>query len=486
VECVASGKASKILSCNASMISKVATGWTQGCYRHRDEKPIRGRHLKEAAHLSLLRSRAQEICFLAVPGPGQRLRTPHRTAEDYFLPLLGVATRLRHRDVDFAPRSPAVHSATHRTHVASEEETWLYRRACLRVAKPPTGDSKPSLRGLSIQPNSLHFLTPMAEHDSDDESLDHGMQDPVVLRGLLQCIAIGLFFSGRYLLDVLFTPHVVQQALALAHRVWAAAWCAPAISLVLLHYWGSLEYGLFSVLARWLLRFCILRSLIVKLMDDEMVVWHLRKVHIWVPLQFLVTFTRVSSGREEPRGEWQGGGRSVLCRGMPWVIRYSVLSASWPSLRVTDVFAQLTMTESDLWPSPSYAPSYAPSFEPQGCASFTGFAVPCEELRRIREFNRDVMPTLRDAGYRAIRKAMNERSFPGHIWHVGHACPDPSKKSTRNEEDFGWNLFAQHAVDNANLGHCLVSCAEAEHLGASHVRCTRSEGCVQTCSDSWW
>jgi hypothetical protein len=96
------------------------------------------------------------------------------------------------------------------------------------------------------------------------------------------------------------------------------------------------------------------------------------------------------------------------------------------------------------------------------------------------------MPTLRDAGYRAIRKAMNERGFPGHIWHVGHACPDPSKKSTRNEEDFGWNLFAQHAVDNANLGHCLVSCAEAKHVGASHVRCTRSEGCVQTCSHSWW
>ena len=142
----------------------------------------------------------------------------------------------------------------------------------------------------------------MAEHDSDDERMeDEGMQDPVVLRGLLQCIAIGLFFSGRYLLDVLFTPHVVQtvpqQVLALAHRVWRAAWCAPALSLALLHYWGSLEYGLFSVLARWLLRFCILRSLIVKLMDDEMVVWRLRKVHIWVPLQFLVTFTRVSSGR---------------------------------------------------------------------------------------------------------------------------------------------------------------------------------------------
>ena len=345
----------------------------------------------------------------------------------------------------------------------------------------------------------------MAEHESDDEVMeDEGMQDPVVLRGLLQCIAIGLFFAFRYLLDVLFTPHVVQtvpqQVLALVHRIWTAAWCAPAMSLVLLHYWGSLEQGLFSMAARWLLRFCILRSFLVKLMDNEMVVWHLRKVHIWLPLQFLVTFTRISSGREEPRGEWRWGIRSVLCRGMPWVIRCSILSATWPSLRLVlagsfawqpSAFEPGLRQESSHLPShkPSSGPSFEPSFEPphrQDCASFTGFAVPCDELRRIREFNREVMPTLRDAGYRAIRKAMNEHGFPGHVWHVGHACPDPSKKSTRNEEDFGWNLFAQHAVDNANLGHCLVSCAEAEHVGASHVRCARSEGCVQTCSRSWW
>ena len=81
----------------------------------------------------------------------------------------------------------------------------------------------------------------MAEHESDDEVMeDEGMQDPVVLRGLLQCIAIGLFFSVRYLLDVLFTPYAVQAipmpVLAIAHRIWAAAWCAPAVSLAILHY----------------------------------------------------------------------------------------------------------------------------------------------------------------------------------------------------------------------------------------------------------
>ena len=97
------------------------------------------------------------------------------------------------------------------------------------------------------------------------------------------------------------------------------------------------------------------------------------------------------------------------------------------------------------------------------------------------------MPALRDVGYRGIRKTMTERGFPENVWHVGHACPDPSKKSTLDVEDFGWNLFAQHAVDNMKLGHCLVSCAEAEHVGAHHVRCAHSDRCVQTCSDnSWW
>ena len=94
----------------------------------------------------------------------------------------------------------------------------------------------------------------MVGQDSDDETLEEeGMQDPVVLRGLLQCITIAFFFSGRYLLDVLFTPHAVQgvlgQVLAVVHRFWSASWCAPAVSLVLLHYWGSFEYGLFGLLA---------------------------------------------------------------------------------------------------------------------------------------------------------------------------------------------------------------------------------------------
>ena len=106
------------------------------------------------------------------------------------------------------------------------------------------------------------------------------------------------------------------------------------------------------------------------------------------------------------------------------------------------------------------------------CTSFTGLPIDCSELERIREFNSWVMPSLKGSSIHSVRKAMNKRGLHGHVWHVGHACPDPSKSSSRNEEDYGWNLFAQHAVDNTNLGHCLVSCSEAMHVGAAHVRCT--------------
>ena len=121
----------------------------------------------------------------------------------------------------------------------------------------------------------------IVEHGFEDEIMDgEDMEDPVVLRGLLQCIAIAFYVSVRYVLDVLFTPRAVQavsgQFLAFTYRIWRALWCAPVLSCVLLHYWGSIEYGFFNLFARWLLRFCVLRSLFVKLMDDEMVLGHIK------------------------------------------------------------------------------------------------------------------------------------------------------------------------------------------------------------------
>ena len=333
--------------------------------------------------------------------------------------------------------------------------------------------------------------------DSNDEMDDDGMDDPLVLRGLLQCLGIGLFHTIRYVMDVLFTPHVVQavphQVEAIMHRLWTAvsAWYAPLMWLLLLHLWGSLSCGIFAISARWALWCCIVRAMLTTLMDDTMVVGRLRKRHVWVPLVWWVTFTRVSSGREEPRRTWQCGHRHHLCCIMPWVIRLGILSASWPTLLTVPGARHQDQSFDPPHMPLTFEPERQQRFNPpprhfdeQACTSFSGFPVTCEELQRVRQFNSEVMPRMRNDGYRGIRKAMNERGFHGHIWHVGHACPDPSKKSLRDEEDFGWNLFAQHAVDNANLGHCLVSCNEAEHVGARHIRCTHTNSCVQTCTKS--
>ena len=95
--------------------------------------------------------------------------------------------------------------------------------------------------------------------------------------------------------------------MTLTQHAWVAVWCMPVLPIVLLYCWSSLERGMFSLLARYVLRFWILRSLVAKLMDDQIIIGNLRKVHIWVPLQWFVTFTRISSGREKPSGEWRGG-----------------------------------------------------------------------------------------------------------------------------------------------------------------------------------
>ena len=329
------------------------------------------------------------------------------------------------------------------------------------------------------------------DNKREDEVAD-GMDDSLVFRSLLQFTAIGSFFTTRYLLDVIFTPRavhaLVRQTAALFDRIFRAVWYAPVASLMVLYFWGSLQT--ISVVS-WVIRGYILRAVLGVILDDTLVVPGWKKRHVWVPLAWWVTFTRVSSGREAPQGAWRDGIRWFICRAMPWAIRLALfvtLSTSWPS---RDSSSRGSAGHDwSIWPHRAELSPYlySPPKDqldreppPQACTSFGGLPLDCEDLRRIREFNTDVMPRMLDAGYRGIRKVMNDRAFHGHIWHVGHACPDPSKKSTLNEEDYGWNLFAQHALDNMNLGHCLVSCTEAEHVGAHHVRCTRSERCIQTC-----
>ena len=324
--------------------------------------------------------------------------------------------------------------------------------------------------------------------DSDEEmEEDESMDEPVVLRGLLQCIGIGGVCTTRYLLDVLFTPRVVQtisrQLMSVMKRISGVALYAPVASLVLLHMVSSFEFG--SIL-RVLLRFCILRGVLGAVLDDTVVVGGLRKRHIWVPLAWWVTFTRVSSGRSAPTQSWQSGHRHLLCCGLPWAIRLGAISVCWPTLysvpstRDSWFGGHRLAFEQDR--HYEQRPPHKPEEPEEPCTSFTGFPVPCDELQRIRAFNRDVMPSMHAVGHRGVRKAMNDRDYHGHVWHVGHACPDPSKRSMNNEEDFGWNLFAQHAVDNLHLGHCLVSCAETKHYHAHHVPCTDANRCVQVCA----
>ena len=79
---------------------------------------------------------------------------------------------------------------------------------------------------------------------------------------------------------------------------------------------------------------------------------------------------------------------------------------------------------------------YASGAPSSRCFSFTGFPIDCGELQRVREFNQATMPRLKSATIASVRKSMNAQGLHGHIWHVGHACPDPSKSSTRNDEDY--------------------------------------------------
>lgn len=340
-----------------------------------------------------------------------------------------------------------------------------------------------------------------SEHDLEEEGNEEmddpeGMDDPVILRGLLQCISIAAFFTLRYVLDVLLTVPAVQalsfRLLIVVRWGWNGACCFPAASLALLYLCGSRDSGVMGFVARMTLRTCILRSVFTTVLDDSVVVFSLKKRHIWVPLGWLVTFTRVSSGRmAPPQGAWQGAHHHFLCHAMPWVLRVGLFWATWSTSTPESpiMYEPLRAPPSHFQPSHTRSAAFrmhAQEQPPEKCASYTGFPIPCDELERVHDFNSRVMPTMRDAHYRVIRKAITDRGLAAHVWHVGHAIPDPSKSSTQNKEDYGWNLFAQHAVDNLKLGHCLVSCAEAHHVGAHHVQCSTSTQCTQTPSTSWW
>eukprot|EP00198_Chlamydomonas_reinhardtii_P003723 XP_001693059.1 predicted protein [Chlamydomonas reinhardtii] len=86
-------------------------------------------------------------------------------------------------------------------------------------------------------------------------------------------------------------------------------------------------------------------------------------------------------------------------------------------------------------------------------------------LEQVRAFNQwmntnaHVVDTLH---YSKVRKLMTDAGLDGNRVHVGHIQPD-TDKTTQDEYDYGWNLFAQLASDNRRLGHKLVGDAELEY-----------------------
>ena len=325
-------------------------------------------------------------------------------------------------------------------------------------------------------------------------TMDEGMDEPVILRGVLYFLTLAAFFTIRYLLDVLLTPRLLD---AVAHSLVGWVMEAPRTSMMALHSCSATLLP-WAMLRAWrcldaavIERACLYVAGIqlgVKLIaDNTLVMGRITKRDMWPLLVPLATFARVSSGRSRGPHRWRCGRRGLLCAVAPWLIRIWVLAALYTTVAAKLAYLGGQTAHASMDGEPQTGPSRwnACPVEEQaegGCATFTGQPLPCHELRRAREFNRHVMPGMQHATYRQVRRAMTDHGLYGSTWHVGHACPDNAKKSFGDEEDHGWNLFAQHAADKVRLGHCLVSCAEAEYVGASSIPCAKTIGCLTECS----
>lgn len=327
------------------------------------------------------------------------------------------------------------------------------------------------------------------------------MNDPLILRGLVQIVLIAAFFVARYIIDAVLTCGTVDAIARSASngvletarvgcpllRVHSAL-CTTLLALQAWRFWNA------EIMQRGLMWACSLRLVAHLIMSDDLVIGQLTKGDVWPQLASLVTFLRVSSGRTtlHPKMHWRQGCRRFLCMFVPWAVRAAVAtyvisavgargigrmaagaSLSWDhSTHILTGRLQGDLREDCVCPGPK-----------DRCTTFSGQPLACHELQRARAFNRDIMPTMQLATYRAVRRAMTEYGLYGSAWQVGHACPDPDKRNTNQREDHGWNLLAQHPADNVLLGHCLVSCAEAKYLEALHVNCTHASNCIPDCSD---
>jgi hypothetical protein len=87
-----------------------------------------------------------------------------------------------------------------------------------------------------------------------------------------------------------------------------------------------------------------------------------------------------------------------------------------------------------------------------------------------RSFNEHASSGALDGlSYDAFKREMRKRGVGGEFFDVGHLQPDPSKKTKRDREDRGWNLFAQEWKENKKLGHKAVPCSDASRVGRTNV-----------------
>ena len=329
--------------------------------------------------------------------------------------------------------------------------------------------------------------------------------EPTTCAGLAYFLAAALFFSLRFILDVFlltvspsrevltavrFSSSVISSVIFSASKALLGAILDSAVkafklesctSLGALKFWALIlgatryvgqyswsvatepRYIMLAIAARFAVDLCRKvgkQQLIITLPSGR--VRMTTKAQLFGPLVTYATFlTRCTRGKEQST--------TSLARNLPAVVRFvALLLLGWS-------------TRGAVVASPAAAAVLSPPPPLPSCRTYAGFPLECSELERARAFNRDVMPSLRSANYRKVRSQMTAFGLSGFIWHVGHACPDPSKQTTTDKEDYGWNLFAQHAVDNAKLSGCLVSCKEARHAGAS-VPCTDGIRCERNCT----
>ena len=160
------------------------------------------------------------------------------------------------------------------------------------------------------------------------------LDDPVLVRGLLQWALLVGFFVTRYILDVLLTPPVlddvcrgtVHWCAALFKTSWPLlrSCVAPLRPILILQLWRVLNVGILQ----WACTYaCSLRLVLHILSHDSLIAFRIRKRDIWPPLAALATFTRASSGRaKRSAAAWQRGTRGWLCKAVPWAVRIGVIA----------------------------------------------------------------------------------------------------------------------------------------------------------------